>query len=237
MCRTLPAFLLLLLVATNAWAQATAQINGTVADSSGGVLPGATVVAIQTDTGFRREAVTDDTGSYTLSNLPIGPYRLEVTLVRLPHLRADRHRAAGQQQPGHSRDAAARRARGNGVGRSVRAARRDAQPCHRRVIDNERIEALPLEGRNPATLIVLAGAAVGHGRPVQPQHDDEPRHRDRRRPAVRRRLPARRRDAQQRATTASTCRCRSPTRCRSSASRPARRTRRTASRPAARSAS
>jgi hypothetical protein len=46
---------LVLLVAASAWAQATAQINGTVADTSGGVLPGATVTAIQTDTGFRRE--------------------------------------------------------------------------------------------------------------------------------------------------------------------------------------
>ena len=53
----------LLLAATNAWAQATAQINGTVADSSGAVLPGVTVVAIQTDTGFRRETVTDQEGA------------------------------------------------------------------------------------------------------------------------------------------------------------------------------
>src|SRR5437870_11592716 len=81
MCRTLLAFLiLLLLIATNAWSQSTAQINGTVADSSGAVLPGATVVAAQTDTGFRRDVVTDDKGSFTLSNLPTGPYRLEVTL-------------------------------------------------------------------------------------------------------------------------------------------------------------
>ena len=63
-----------------AWAQATAQINGTVSDSSGAVLPGVTVVAIQTDTGFRREAVTDERGSYALLNLPLGPYRLEATL-------------------------------------------------------------------------------------------------------------------------------------------------------------
>ena len=68
----------LLLAATNAWAQATAQINGTVADSSGAVLPGVTVVAIQTDTGFRREGVTDETGSFALLNLPIGPYRLGI---------------------------------------------------------------------------------------------------------------------------------------------------------------
>ena len=70
----------LLLAATSAWAQATAQINGTVADSSGAVLPGVTVVAIQTDTGFRREAVTDAEGNYALLNLAIGPYRLEASL-------------------------------------------------------------------------------------------------------------------------------------------------------------
>src|SRR3989442_14194884 len=72
--------LILLVSITTALAQATAQINGTVADSSGGVLPGATVTVTQTDTGFRREAVTDQTGTYTLTNLPVGPYRLEVTL-------------------------------------------------------------------------------------------------------------------------------------------------------------
>src|SRR5688572_26262013 len=83
MNRVLRALLagIVLLASTNAWAQATAQINGTVADSSGGVLPGVTVVAIQTETGFRREAVSDETGSFSLLNLPIGPYRLEATLA------------------------------------------------------------------------------------------------------------------------------------------------------------
>ena len=78
--RALLGGLFVLLAATTVWAQATAQINGTVTDASGGVLPGVTVTAIQTDTGFRREVVTDDMGSYVLTNLPIGPYRLEVAL-------------------------------------------------------------------------------------------------------------------------------------------------------------
>ena len=72
--------LVLLLAASNGLAQSTAQINGTVADESGGVLPGATVTAVQTDTGFRREVVSDTDGAYALTNLPIGPYRLEVSL-------------------------------------------------------------------------------------------------------------------------------------------------------------
>ena len=56
------AVLILMVSVTTVGAQATAQINGTVADSSGGVLPGAAVTAMQTDTGFRREVVTDQTG-------------------------------------------------------------------------------------------------------------------------------------------------------------------------------
>ena len=78
--RALLALMVVLLAAANVWAQATAQINGTVADSSGAVLPGVTVIAIQTETGFRRESVTDETGSYALLNLPTGPYRIEATL-------------------------------------------------------------------------------------------------------------------------------------------------------------
>src|ERR1041385_5263792 len=79
--RSLVGLIFLVLAATNAWAQATAQISGNGADSSGAVLPGVTVVAIQTDTGFRREGVTDETGSFALLNLPIGPYRLEASLA------------------------------------------------------------------------------------------------------------------------------------------------------------
>src|SRR4029078_5759970 len=77
----LVGLILLALASTNAWAQATAQINGNVADSSGAVLPGGVIVSIQTDTGCRREGVTDETGSFALLNLPIGPYRLEASLA------------------------------------------------------------------------------------------------------------------------------------------------------------
>jgi len=64
------------------WGQAasTSQITGMVKDQTGAVLPGAEVTATQTDTGAKRTVVSDETGSYILTNLPIGPYRLEVAL-------------------------------------------------------------------------------------------------------------------------------------------------------------
>src|SRR5678815_3289842 len=79
--RSVPIAALMLLLATSVvWAQATAQLNGRVADESGAVLPGVSVTATQTDTGFTRTTVTDDTGSWVMPNLPIGPYKLEVAL-------------------------------------------------------------------------------------------------------------------------------------------------------------
>src|SRR5881398_2503857 len=69
-----------LFVCALAWAQATAQISGTVKDQTGAVLPGVEVTATQTDTGIARTAVTNETGSFVLPNLPIGPYRFEAAL-------------------------------------------------------------------------------------------------------------------------------------------------------------
>src|SRR5262245_7692914 len=63
------------------WGQATAQINGTVSDPSGALIPGVEVTATQTATGFRRTAVSNENGAYILPNLPVGPYRIEVSLA------------------------------------------------------------------------------------------------------------------------------------------------------------
>src|SRR5262245_38562160 len=79
--RTLSIAVLILVVMTSVtFAQGTAQLNGRVTDESGGVLPGVTVTATQTDTGFVRSTTTDETGSWLMPNLPIGPYKLEVSL-------------------------------------------------------------------------------------------------------------------------------------------------------------
>src|SRR5438552_7344899 len=68
------------LTSPNIWAQATAQISGTVHDQSGAVLPGVEVTATQTETGIARTAVTNETGSYVLANLALGPYKVEAAL-------------------------------------------------------------------------------------------------------------------------------------------------------------
>src|SRR5437588_11423538 len=67
-------------ISVTAWAQATAQISGTVRDASGAVLPGVQVTATQTGTGISRMTVTNETGFYVLPSLPLGPYRVEAYL-------------------------------------------------------------------------------------------------------------------------------------------------------------
>src|SRR5713226_8283402 len=69
-----------ILVTASAWAQSTAQVSGTVKDATGAVLPGAEITATQTETGISRMTVSNETGAYTLPNLPLGPYKLEASL-------------------------------------------------------------------------------------------------------------------------------------------------------------
>src|SRR5947207_14098423 len=70
----------LLLISSLAWAQATAELNGRVTDESGAVLPGVTVTATQTDTGFTRTVATEANGTWVMTNLPTGPFKLEISL-------------------------------------------------------------------------------------------------------------------------------------------------------------
>src|SRR6266481_3794379 len=75
----LVALLLILAIPNSASAQATATLNGVVRDSSGAVLPQATVTLHNTDTGTDRESLTNDSGLYVFVSVPPGEYLLKVT--------------------------------------------------------------------------------------------------------------------------------------------------------------
>src|SRR3954452_1648423 len=63
-----------------AWSQAVAvaEVSGVITDASGGALPAAQVIMTETNKKSSRAVLTDPTGHYVLTNLPVGPYRLEV---------------------------------------------------------------------------------------------------------------------------------------------------------------
>ena len=64
----------------SASAQASGQINGTVTDATGGVLPGVTVEATNTATGVTRSAISGADGLYTLPLLQPGNYNVKASL-------------------------------------------------------------------------------------------------------------------------------------------------------------
>lgn len=76
----LAAFAFVLVFIPNLTAQDVASITGTVTDTTGALIPGASVSLQNTATGASYSAVTNDQGSYTIPNVPPGPdYRLTVS--------------------------------------------------------------------------------------------------------------------------------------------------------------
>ncbi|HEY2932726.1 MAG TPA: carboxypeptidase regulatory-like domain-containing protein [Acidobacteriota bacterium] len=80
--RWLPVSLLVLTFAAwSAYGQSdSSQISGYVKDSSGAVIPGATVTVKNETRDFRRDAVTNDAGYYVVANVPPGLYTVSVEL-------------------------------------------------------------------------------------------------------------------------------------------------------------
>jgi len=58
----------------------TGTISGSVADSSNAVLPGTSVLVRNSATGIERPALSDDSGRYRISNLPVGDYEVSASL-------------------------------------------------------------------------------------------------------------------------------------------------------------
>ncbi len=81
--------LLLILVLTSSFFIASTAVaqtasggdfEGVVRDSTGGVLPGATLLLTNTETGVERSTVTNEVGRYRIPAVPAGSYRLTASL-------------------------------------------------------------------------------------------------------------------------------------------------------------
>ena len=150
-----------LLSVSRAWGQGTtAQISGTVKDSSGLSVPGAAIQATQTATGLVRTATSSPEGAYVFANLPIGPYLLEVGKTGFskyvqsgivlqvdssPTIDAVLKVGSVTEQVIVQADANLIETHTSGVGT---------------VVDNQRVVEMPLNGRNVTELIFLAGMST-----------------------------------------------------------------------------
>src|SRR2546422_939179 len=138
----------------------TSQISGTVRDSSGAVLPGVEVKITNADTTATRTVITDETGSYGVPNLPVGPYRLEVSLAGFSTYVQSGIVLQVNSNPTINVVLQV------GQVSSVLEVQADANMVEThsnvigQVIDQQRVAELPLNGRNVTQLIGLFGAAV-----------------------------------------------------------------------------
>ncbi len=157
-----PLFFGLLLTAVTCgtvWAQATAELSGTVTDATGALIPGVEVTVTQTDTNLSRTVVTNETGSYVLTNLPIGPYELQAVLPGFSTFVQ-----TGALQVGDSPTVNIALQVGQ-VAQTIEVAASAALVETRnvsigQVMDTQRIVDLPLDGRNVQQLLVLQGGAT-----------------------------------------------------------------------------
>src|SRR5215472_6312983 len=150
------AFSLVCLLGTMAWSQgSTSRVEGIVVDSSGAVVPNASVRVTNEDTGVSYEAKTGSTGTYSIPSLTPGPYTVSATgkgfdtftsqhnvlsvgapLVVNPTLKVGAASEVVEVQGAYERI------------ETTNAAVSD-------VITTEEVKTLPLNGRNPLGLLTL----------------------------------------------------------------------------------
>lgn len=141
----------------------TSQIRGTVQDPSGGAVAGAEVRLIQAATGAERTATSGADGVYTLPDLSVGTYRLEITKSGFnkyvqtgivlqvgvsPTINVSLTVGAVTQEVTVQAEAAMVETQSTGVGQ---------------VTASQEVQNLPLNGRQLTDLLTLSGA-VGQGR-------------------------------------------------------------------------
>jgi Carboxypeptidase regulatory-like domain/TonB dependent receptor len=151
----------LMMLLVPAWAQYGASLEGTVADKSGAVVPGANVTITNEGTSVSRTTVTSGSGFYRVTALPPGKYNVtveassfgkfeakgvDVTAEKVRGLNVTLAASAEQQTVNVS---------GELVGLETENANVDGS------ITSKQVERLPSYGRDPYSLLRLAPGVFG----------------------------------------------------------------------------
>lgn len=158
------AIIIMLLAAGSAALAQTASINGVVSDTSQAVVVGAGITVTNLETGLRREARTNETGTYAINLLPVGRYRVEAAMTGFskqerPELKLDVDQVVRLDftlKPGTVTET---------VEVTAVAALLDSESATvGQVISNKSIVEMPLNGRNYLNLATLtAGTSPNPG--------------------------------------------------------------------------
>jgi len=142
---------------------ATGQITGTVKDSTGAVVPGATITITSPLTGLTRSATTNATGDYVFTLLPVGTYTVKAELQSFRPAQSEQIKLNVDQviridlqlQIGEMTDVV--------VVEAPSVIIETESPAISETVTEKQITDLPLNGRNYLQLLFLGAGAVETG--------------------------------------------------------------------------
>lgn len=142
---------------TSAHAQvSTAAIHGTVLDPTGAAVPGAQIVATQSETNFTSTAVSGSNGTYDLNTLPVGSYVVKISKPGF----AGYEETGLVLEVGQTATVVASLRVGVATEQvqvsTATPAVETTTAVLQTVVNEKTIQDLPLNGRNPATLVFTA---------------------------------------------------------------------------------
>src|SRR5690349_6494254 len=158
-------FLVLIAAAVVCPAQdVSGTLTGIVKDPTGAVIPNALVQATNTGTQARFESTTDGSGAYSLRSIPIGVYQLTVSSQGFKRYEATSIRLQVNEvlRLDVTLDVGAATEAVTVTGQAVVVD--TSTQTLKTVIDQKRIEDLPLNGRNPTQLMRLVAGVVADPR-------------------------------------------------------------------------
>src|SRR5438132_1812931 len=161
MIQKISGFVVLIMLSSSLAAQVDrASLTGTITDSTEAVIGGARIEVVSSSTGFQRQTTSTDAGTFQLSGLPIGIYKVTVEKPGFRTMTIDNVvLSVGQER---TIDA---QLQIGGITEEVEV-RTALEPLNRSsaevgtVIDSNQIRDVPLNGRSFATLMMLAPGAI-----------------------------------------------------------------------------
>ena len=160
----LAIFLILLSAAPTAAQTSLGRMSGTVLDSSGAVLPGATITMTSDQTGQVQSTTSTETGAFLFPLVPVGTYKVEIELQGFKSATFTKVSVAVAQEYSLT----ARLELGN-VSENVTVEAGASlvpttSPEVTTTVGQGQIVSLPLNGRNPISLVQLQAGVASLGR-------------------------------------------------------------------------
>ncbi|HEX2340669.1 MAG TPA: carboxypeptidase regulatory-like domain-containing protein, partial [Vicinamibacterales bacterium] len=136
-----------------------ASITGIVFDASGAAVPGLTVTAMNPATNIAYTGVTNETGNYIITGVPIGTYVIATALQHFKSVQSAVTLSAGQTARVDFRLAP------GGLEERIEVVSTTAllqteNAVVGRIVEREQVEALPLQGRNLAAVSLYTPGVV-----------------------------------------------------------------------------